>query len=248
MKRFIIAILFIFLLDSFSDAQIWKLKRYEVTAGFGASEFFGDIGGFSKNKNIIGLRDMSISQTRFDVDLNIRYRISQKFSTRASLTYGLLHASDLRGSNAERGYEASTSILEPALLLEYYFVKNKSEKSYIFKKGRPGAKSGLLRSLDFYAFSGIGGLYYSIKGNDKLINYGINPGGFAAVIPAGVGTTLIYSPNINFGVEFSGRYTFSDNLDGYTSQYSSSNDVYYFLNFTFTYKLKTAANGLPSFR
>ena len=68
------------------------------------------------------------------------------------------------------------------------------------------------------------------------------------MIPVGIGTTLVYSPNYNFGVEFGGRYSFSDNLDGYTSQYSSSNDVYYFLNFTITYKLKTGPNGLPSFR
>ena len=60
--------------------------------------------------------------------------------------------------------------------------------------------------------------------------------------------TLIYSPNINFGIELAGRYSFSDYLDGYTSQYSSSNDVYYFLNFTITYKLKTGPKGLPSFR
>ncbi|MBE3095445.1 MAG: hypothetical protein IMZ52_10475 [Actinobacteria bacterium] len=32
----------------------------------------------------------------------------------------------------------------------------------------------------------------------------------------------------DFGVELGGRYSFSDNLDGYTSQYSSSNGVYYF--------------------
>jgi len=63
-----------------------------------------------------------------------------------------------------------------------------------------------------------------------------------------VGTNLVYSPNINFGVEFGGRYAFSDYLDGYTSQYSSSNDVYYFLNFVFTYKVRTGKNGWPSFR
>lgn len=45
-----------------------------------------------------------------------------------------------------------------------------------------------------------------------------------------------------------GRYTFSDGLDGYTSQYSSSNDVYYFLNFVISCKLKTGENGWPSFR
>jgi hypothetical protein len=68
-------------------------------------------------------------------------------------------------------------------------------------------------------------------------------------VPGGVGTTLIYNPNLNFGLEFGGRYAFSDFLDGYSSpQFSKANDVYYFLNFTLTYKLKTGPRGWPSFR
>jgi hypothetical protein len=248
MKRFILVILFICLLVQFSEAQIWKMKRFEVMAGLGTSQFFGDVGGFSRNKNIVGLRDISISQTRFDANVNLRYRITQRISTRISLTYGLMHASDLRGSNEDRGFKAGISLVEPALLFEYYFIKNMAESSYLFTKGGQNSTSGLLKSLDFYAFSGIGGLYYNINPNQKLNSVGIDPAGFTAVVPIGLGTTLVYSPNINFGVEFSGRYAFSDNLDGYTSQYSSSNDVYYFLNFTITFKLKTAANGLPSFR
>jgi hypothetical protein len=248
MKRFILVILFICLLVQFSEAQIWKMKRFEVMAGLGTSQFFGDVGGFSRNKNIAGLRDISISQTRFDANVNLRYRITQKISTRVGLTYGLMHASDLRGSNEDRGFKTGISLIEPVLLIEYYFIKDMAESSYLFTKGRGNSRGGLLKSLDFYAFSGIGGLYYNITPNQKLNSLGIDPAGLTAVVPLGIGTTLVYSPNINFGVEFSGRYAFSDNLDGYTSQYSSSNDVYYFLNFTITYKLKTAANGLPSFR
>jgi hypothetical protein len=106
----------------------------------------------------------------------------------------------------------------------------------------------LFKSLDFYVFTGIGGLSYSVTGNKVLQAHGYVHGGLAPVIPVGLGTTLVYSPNYNFGVELTGRYSFSDNLDGYTSQYSSANDVYYFLNFTLSYKLKTGAKGWPSFR
>ncbi|HUX59229.1 MAG TPA: hypothetical protein VMV77_19820 [Bacteroidales bacterium] len=224
------------------------MKRYEAVAGLGPALFFGDVGGFSKTKNILGLRDMSFLQTRFDLNLNFKYRITQDINIRLSLSYGFLHATDKRGSNEARGYEASTSIFEPALIGEYYFIKNKAENSYLFSSGEGNGFQWLFKSLDFYVFTGIGGLNYSVKGNDALVNTGIESGGFTAVIPVGVGSTLIYSPDFNFGVEFGGRYSFSDNLDGYTSQYSSSNDVYYFFNFTVTYKLKTGANGLPSFR
>jgi hypothetical protein len=224
------------------------MRRYEAVAGIGPTFFMGDIGGFSKNENILGIRDLSFLQTRFNLNFNFKYRISQNINARLSLTYGFLHATDTRGSNEGREFEASVSIFEPALIGEYYFVKNRAENSYLFSKGRSTGFGGLLRSLDFYAFTGIGGLSYSIRGNDKLVNHGLNPGGFTAIIPFGLGTTLVYSPDFNFGVELGRRYSFSDNLDGYTSQYSSSNDVYYFLNFTITYKLKTGSNGLPSFR
>jgi len=252
MNRSVLIILLICLLftlsEAQSEAQLWKMRRYEAVAGMGPSFFFGDIGGFSKTKNILGIRDLSFLQTRFDLNFNLKYRITQDINARLSLTYGFLHATDARGSNEGREFEAAISIFEPAMIGEYYFIKSRAENSYLFTKGRSGGFGGLFKSLDFYVFTGIGGLSYSVRGNDKLVNHGINPGGFTAVIPVGLGATMVYSPDFNFGVELGRRYSFSDNLDGYTSQYSSSNDVYYFFNFMITYKMKTGPNGLPSFR
>jgi hypothetical protein len=248
MKRSFLTILLLTFIVSLTDAQIWQLRKYEVVIGLGPSFFFGDIGGYSQTKDILGIRDITLKQTRFDFNANFKYRITQTVNIRLSLATGFLHATDVRGSNENRGFEASTLIFEPSLIGEYYFIKNKAENSYLFSKGDKTGFIGILKSLDFYVFTGIGGLGYSIKPNSQLENYGINPGGYTAVIPVGLGTTLIYSPNFNFGVELAGRYSFSDNLDGYTSQYSRSNDVYYFFNFTITYKLKTGANGWPSFR
>ena len=204
--------------------------------------------GTLKLKIYLGIRDLSFLQTRFNFNVNLKYRVTQQLNVRLSATFGFLHASDEKGSNENRDFEASTTIFEPALMGEYYFIKNKSENSYLFGKGRGQGLGGFFGSLDFYAFTGIGGLNYTVKGNDKLDAYGYDPGGFTAIIPVGIGSTLVYSPDFSFGVELGGRYSFSDNLDGYTSQYSSSNDVYYFLNFTVTYKLKTGPKGLPSFR
>jgi hypothetical protein len=248
MKQSGLTILLLCFIVSISDAQIWKLKRYEAVVGIGPSFFFGDVGGYSQTKNILGLKDITFKQMRFDFNANLRYRISQTINIRLGFTTGLLHATDIRGSNENRGFESSTLIIEPSLIGEYYFIKNKAEDSWLFTKGDKPGLIGILKSLDIYVFTGIGGLGYSVKGNNALEKSGINPGGFTAVIPVGLGSTLIYSPNFNFGVELTGRYSFSDNLDGYTSQYSSSNDVYYFLNFTITYKMKTGANGWPSFR
>jgi len=114
-------------------------------------------------------------------------------------------------------------------------------------KGKGRGFQSFFSMLDVYTFAGIGGLSYKVKPNDKLTPLATRTGGFCAVIPAGVGVNMIYSSYTNFGLELGGRYPFSDNIDGYTSIYSKSNDVYYFLNFTFTYKIKTGKNGLPSF-
>jgi len=234
------------------EAQLWETRRYEVTAGFGPSLFFGDVGGFSKTKNILGIRDMSFLQTRFDLNLSLKYRITQELNARFSFTTGLLHATDSRGSNKGRGYEASTFITEPTLIAEYYLIKNKAENSYLFAKGQQGFPGGILGSLDVYAFGGLGGLIYSITPNDSLkasmARKGVKHNGTTVVIPAGIGASLVFSPSFSFGAEFGGRYSFSDYIDGYSSQFSTSNDVYYFFNLTVTYKLKTNQNGFPSFR
>jgi hypothetical protein len=248
MKRTLLTILILCFIVSFSSAQIWRMKRYEAVLGFGPSFFFGDIGGYSHTKNILGLKDITLLQTRFDFNASLRYRIAQPFNVRFSFTAGLLHATDIRGSNENRSFESAITFIEPAVVAEYYFIKNKAENSYLFSKGKNTGFIGFVKSLDFYVLAGIGGVGYSIKPNAALQTHGLNPGGFAAVIPVGLGSTLIYSPNFNFGVELTARYSFSDNIDGYTSQFSSANDVYYFFNFTITYKLKNGPKGWPSFR
>jgi hypothetical protein len=247
MKGLISGILLFCFLAPFSDAQTWKRNRYETILGFGPTQFYGDIGGYSKGSNAGGLRDFSIPKTRFDLNLNIKYRITQRINARFSLTSAFLYVNDATGSNKERGFEASISIFEPAFIGEYYFVRNKSENNFLSTEGKR-TLSGLCNSLDFYAFAGIGGLKYIIEGNDKLVGSGMKSSGYTTVIPVGLGSTLIFSQDFDFGFEISGRYTFSDNLDGYTSQNSRSNDLYGFLNFTITYKLKTSSKGLPSFR
>jgi hypothetical protein len=160
----------------------------------------------------------------------------------------MLNATDDRGSNESRKMEARTTFFEPVLIGEYYFIKSKLGDSYLFSSGKSKRRTNLFSALEFYAFTGIGGLSYNVKGNAILeADPKFKKSGFTAVIPVGVGVNLLFKPEYNLGVELGGRYAFSDYLDGYTSQHSSSNDVYYFLNVTFTYKIKTGSNGLPSF-
>jgi hypothetical protein len=224
------------------------MKRWEASMGFGPSIFFGDVGGYSRAENVLGIKDMTYKQTRFNINGNIKYRVTQDINVRLSLTTGLLHATDKRGSNDGRGLEATTGFFEPAIIGEYAFIKNNAEGSYLFQKGNGGFMKSIVESLDVYVYSGIGGINYRVKTNTLLATYRMNNGGFAMVIPVGLGANLIYSPDLNFGMEIGARYAFTDYLDGYTSQYSQVNDVYYLINFTVTYKMKTGKNGLPTFK
>jgi hypothetical protein len=248
MKRSLAAVILLFFVYQLAQSQdVWKRKRYEFIAGFGTSHFFGDIGGYSQGENILGLKDIILYQTRFNVNTGLRYKILPSLTARLSLSYAMFHATDETGSNEERGLESSTSAFETSVIGEYYFIKNKKENSYLYSKGKGTKFRKAIESIDLYAFTGIGGLAFSVKGNDLLVAEGMTDGGFTAVVPVGIGVNFATNPDYSLGVELGGRYSFSDYLDGYSPQYSKSNDVYYFLSFTFTWKIPTSRNGWPVF-
>jgi len=247
MKKLLIIIAGLCFLSTVTDAQLWKLRRYEVSAGIGTTQFFGDIGGYSNDKNLLGIKDFAFNHTRFNINTSVRYRILEDVSARVNLAFGIFHSTDAGGSNESRGFESSTIFFEPSLIGEYYFIKNKGENSFSFLKGDRRTLHSIFAYLDFYAFTGFGGLSYKVTPNNVLSPYVTSTGGFTGVVPLGIGVSLIYSSNINLGIEFGGRFTFSDNLDGFTSVHSRANDIYHLLNFTFTYKMKTRENGLPVF-
>ncbi len=245
MKRLLLLVVAFVSISVLADAQLWKLKRYELQLGVGPSQFFGDIGGFARTENVLGFRDMTFKQTRLNTSLALKYRITEEVNVKLNLTYGLLRANDQRGSNVSRGYAATTSIFEQSVSAEYYFVRNKAERSYAYMKGR-GLLSSLFSTSDVYGFTGIGGVYYNVIPNDKFEPYLENSKGYAPIIPIGLGISTAYSSSVNLGVEFTGHYVFSDNIEGLISQYNRPNDVYYFLNLTFTYKLNNTPGGLPT--
>jgi hypothetical protein len=248
MKR---AFLLIFLLGIFyqvSEAQLWKLKRLELSGGLGVTSFYGDVGGYSHGLNWGGIKDITFLQTRYDASFSVKYRVTRDVNIRVSLSSGLFRATDQRGSNEGRRFESRTTFMEPALMGEYYFIRNGAENSYLFNKGKSHSHMNVFKRLDFCFFTGVGGLFYTINANERLAAHGLDPNGTALVIPIGLGGDFAAFPSFNLGAEFGFRYSFSDNLDGYTSQYSSSNDVYYFFNLTATYRLKIKKKIFPSFR
>jgi hypothetical protein len=47
MKRSFLVIIIVFFAVQLSDAQLWKMRRWEAVLGIGPSFSFPDIGGFS---------------------------------------------------------------------------------------------------------------------------------------------------------------------------------------------------------
>jgi hypothetical protein len=254
MKRPLLVLLFLPFLYAIglqADAQRWNARRLEASAGLGTSFFFGDVGGFSQGENALGLKDLTWLQTRASGNLSLRFRLIEEANIRLSLSGANLRATDRRGDNINRGYNARTIIFEPALLGEFYFIKNSAENSYLFSRGRGSAMRNFLSSLDFYTFTGFGMAICNVQADESFYDkpeFSRTGSIIAPVIPVGLGATMIYSPDFNFGLELGGRYSFSDYIDGYSNpQFSKARDVYYFLNFTFTYKMSTAQNGVPVF-
>lgn len=254
MRRPLVTLVILLLAVTVSEGQLWKTQRLEVNGGMGFTQILGDIGGFTPSENFMGFKDLSIRQTRFNVTLGGSYRVTREFNARLNLSYARFNSSDVRGSNIDRGFIANTRGFETSLLGEYYFLKSDAENSFVFsRKGglrnrpRPldimGMASDFFSRLDMYGFAGFGVLSYSVKPNDILASHNMKDGGLTMVFPVGLGAKYLYSPEFNYGIEFGLRYALTDYLEGYTSQFSNHNDVYYFLNVTVAYKFAT----LPRF-
>jgi hypothetical protein len=247
MRNILIIIIVFYFVSYEGNAQLWKLKRIELSAEIGTTQYYGDIGGYSQGENAFGLKDFTFQNTGINIGTSLKYRILDDLSGRINLAFGSFHSTDSEGSNESRGFESSTLFFEPSIIGEYYFIRNAGDNSYSLLKGKGGTLNSFFSMLDFYAFAGIGALAYKVKPNDELASQVTQSTGFTAVIPGGVGLNLVYSRNFSFGLELGFRYSFSDNVDGYSSSYSRSNDVYHFLDLTFTYKIKTGQKGMKGF-
>ena len=247
MRKIIVLFTSILIFSAAGNAQLWKMRRVEVGGGPGITQFYGDIGGFSRGENMIGFKDFSFRHTRINLNMNIRYRVLNNVSARVNFNFGSFHSTDVRGSNEGRDFESGTVFFEPSVLAEYYYLKNKGENSFLSLKGRGTPFMSFFSTLDCYVFTGVGSLSYKVKPNAALASKLQETKGITPVVPFGLGANIMYTPHINLGVELGGRFTSSDNIEGYTSEYSQKNDTYFFFNFMFVYKMKTSIKGMPAF-
>ena len=230
---------------SFGSAQKWKLKRYEAVGGIGTAHYFGDIGGSADENNLFGLKDIEIFKTRPSFYLGARYKIRQNIAVKTNFIFGFLSGDDEGSKNNERNFAFSTKIFEPSVQFELSLISEEQK----FRSNAMFNKRGMINNFsqfNVYGFAGIGAVAAWPKAKkDFTDRYEPGHSKTGLAFPLGVGVKYVVSADLSVGLEFGGRFTTTDYLDGYSSQYSKANDVYYFAVFNAIYRVKTSRRGWP---
>jgi hypothetical protein len=138
-------------------------------------------------------------------------------------------------------------IFEPSAQFEFSIITEEQR----YRTNAMFNKRGMINNYshyNLYAFAGVGGVFGWVKPLKDLVNYNYDLSPAGLCFPIGLGFKYVMSSNLSLGVEFGGRLTTTDFLDGYSHPvYSHANDVYYFADFNVIYRIKTSRRGLPMF-
>ncbi len=214
------------------QAQYWKMRRWDLMFGAGASNMFGDLGGGNvQNGYFLSCRDLNIRTTRYAIHAGLRYKIRKRFSVKASLYAGLLAADDQEAENwrrKARNLHFRSPILEFSTQYEYSFIKEKIGSRYAI------LHAGFRNLINAYFFLGVGGFYFNpatkYKGTwVKLQPLGTEGQGlgeneekyklFELCFPIGLGFKYTLTKKWSIGIEMGVRYTTTDYIDDVGGEY-----------------------------
>jgi hypothetical protein len=207
-------LIFSFLVVSLS-AQYTRKNYYEIFFGPDLFVAFTDIGTYN---------------TGFGAHAGFRYRFDPHFSFRANLLSGSISGTDAGSENESRGIIYHTLLVEPTVQIEFFLFR---ERRGFDRRGHLGLKP----VINPYAFVGAGGIYFfpTIEsGNTDMITD--DNSGFAPALNGGGGLIFTINKKWSCGVELGGRFIMTDYLDGYTSDASTSRDLYYSGNINLIYR------------
>ncbi|HPW65680.1 MAG TPA: DUF6089 family protein [Salinivirgaceae bacterium] len=224
---------------TFGQRNAWQRQRYDVFAGVGGTNFMGDLGG---GKSSHWLLDLDMSATRPLFVVGGRYKILEPLAAGVSLSFGYLRGDDKWSNNEfrkRRNLNFRSPIVEFATYAEYHFLKEK------FERRAPRRRANFfslqtIKSLPInaYVFTGIGLFWFNPQGmaNDgkwyKLREIGTE-GQYViptrkpykriqVAIPFGVGARYAINRKFSIGLEYAGRFTFTDYIDDVSRNYVST--------------------------
>jgi opacity protein-like surface antigen len=219
-------------------SQQWKLSRSSYTYGVGISNYFGDIGGASK-ADASPFADLDLAYSRPVLAVGFYYKLYERIAVKGNLSYANIHGSDANSQNANRNYTFTTNMVELNGHVEYHILKEMQMVSYS-KMSMRGKVNKFNVGINLYVFAGIGGAYFKPKAKDNLteeprFNDSKN---LALVFPVGLGIKYPLTSITSIGLELGGRFTTTDYIDGFSTESSTSNDIYYFTVINVSTKIK----------
>lgn len=194
------------------DFLSWQLndRYFSVQIGTGTSTYYGDL-----------KHDSHIRRSLTNLNIGVEARLLSKVSARAQATFYNINGSDKKAKDSTFAQQRNLSFYSKNwdFNLNAVFYLNEYKGDY-FKR----------LNIEPYLFAGIGFTHFNPKANIfeetiTLADYqteGEDYSQIALIAPFGMGLKFKINTFMNFNLEASYRYVFSDYLDDVSSKYSSS--------------------------
>jgi hypothetical protein len=203
----------------------WAMNKKEISIGFGATSFLGDLGGGNQTGSKYSLKDIDLNSTHIEGSLSFRYRFRPHFATSTMVNVGMLRGSDAQTAEPIRNKRNLS-------FRSFFAMISQRFEIIVLANERLGRRSEHNEQL--YLIGGIGAMYFNPKAyydGAWVELHGMHTGGqglpggpsmykrITATIPLGIGFRMGINRLWRIGVEATYVKTFSDYIDDVRGDY-----------------------------
>lgn len=219
---------------NYNSQRNWAMNKKEISIGFGATAFLGDLGGSDRAGSDYSLRDIDLNSTHIGGSLSYRYRFHPYFATSTMVNGGMLRGSDALTVEPVRN-------MRNLSFRSFFMMLSQRFEIIILANERVGRRYTLsgIRGLaehneQVYLIAGIGAMYYNPKAlyegewvalremhteGQGLPNGPAEYKRITATVPLGIGFRMGISRMWRIGLEATYVKTFSDYVDDVHGEY-----------------------------
>jgi len=239
MKKTLLLLLVLLMLDNVLHAQVWRNNRKEVFFGLGATNFLGDLGGANVPGNS-GLKDLNMEASRPVLNIGYLHKWKKWFAFQHDLYYGTLYGDDAFSAQRSltRQFNFKSPIVEFSTKMQVYYSFEKGGRNYNMKDIR-GERN---HQLTPYLYAGVGLFWFNPKG--RYVDgkwYSLRPLAtegqglyptrkkyslLQPCIPIGGGIKFLMNQNWLIAVDLGMRKTFTDYIDDVSLSYVNTDLLY----------------------
>jgi hypothetical protein len=212
----------------FNTQRNWAMNKKEISIGFGATSFLGDLGGANQIGTDYSLKDIDVNSTHMGGSFSFRYRFHPFFATSTMVNAGMLRGSDGLTTEPIRNMRNLSFRSFFVMLSQRFEIILLANEKIGRRHNIPGLRGFTDHNEQLYLIAGIGAMYYNPKAmyegewvtlhNMHTEGQGL-PGGpeqyqrLTATIPVGIGLRLGINRLWRVGLEATYVKTFSDYID-----------------------------------